>query len=365
MTNNDKKICMLLPIIDTVTVKYKFAKIEKSVFDEILNTTIDSYLYNNICITYFMELLERNLDRYIYDMCHYSNKNYELINEYIKYNVYYSNDVYDSYEQIYKLIKIIDNLNYYPLYRQYKSIIKKNNNFRVILRNIIANDYRVLNDSKYSELLKNEVFISFIDVYCYIIRKDINSFFKNNLNYNINTNDQLIKDNIEFIVGIANSFKYTRLSVEDLIQDGLVSLVETKNNYKMESRVKLQKQITNCVIQYIIKVASQSKKIKDNINIQKNDLIDDETINNIILKEDINIMLDNCDLTENEKSIIILRFGLNGNKRYDCEEISNILDIKIDNVYRCINRGIKKIKLAGECENNTYRDKKKIKQSFI
>ena len=171
----------------------------------------------------------------------------------------------------------------------------------------------------------------------------------------------LIVRNLRLVIFIAKKFEYGHSNLEDLISIGTIGLIKAVNTFRPEKNIKLATYASRCIENEILmhlRKISQSKgemSIDDPINTDSdgNELIfsdilgtDPNELNSNLEKEDESKILNNVvkNLSERERIIIELRFGLFGKKELTQKEVADSLGISQSYISRIEKRIIKRLK---------------------
>lgn len=173
----------------------------------------------------------------------------------------------------------------------------------------------------------------------------------------------LIERNLRLVVYIAKKFDNTGVGVEDLISIGTIGLIKAINTFKMDKKIKLATYASRCIENEILMYLRRSAKTKMEVSIDEplnvdwdgnelllsdilgteEDLIyrdlEDE-VDRDLLKKAMNI------LTDREKTIIDLRFGLNNEKGEELtqKEVADLLGISQSYISRLEKKIMKRLK---------------------
>ncbi len=171
----------------------------------------------------------------------------------------------------------------------------------------------------------------------------------------------LIIRNLRLVIFIAKKFEYGHSNLEDLISIGTIGLIKAVNTFRPEKNIKLATYASRCIENEILmhlRKVSQSKgetSIDDPINTDSdgNELVfsdvlgtDPNELNVRLEKEDENKILNTVvkNLSERERMIIELRFGLFGHKELTQKEVADSLGISQSYISRLEKRIIKRLK---------------------
>ena len=177
----------------------------------------------------------------------------------------------------------------------------------------------------------------------------------------------LIEHNLRLVAHITKKYPNYRKETEDLISIGTIGLIKAVNTFTPEKKVRLATYAARCIENEILMYIRQSKKhhtdcsLQDTVGFDKDGSeialqdriadvgrsIDEEVETKL---EIINIMEKmSKNLTEREKQILKLRYGLTGAKELTQREIAKILGISRSYVSRIEKKALSKL---GENEEN-------------
>ena len=171
----------------------------------------------------------------------------------------------------------------------------------------------------------------------------------------------LIERNLRLVVYIARKFDNTGVNVEDLISVGTIGLIKAVNTFDPSKLIKLATYASRCIENEILMYLRRNSKVKAEISFYEPLNIDWD--GNELLLSDIlgtendvvyNLIEDEVDkqlllvamkkLSEREKEIVQLRFGLNGTNEKTQKEVADILGISQSYISRLEKRIIKRLK---------------------
>ena len=171
---------------------------------------------------------------------------------------------------------------------------------------------------------------------------------------------QLIERNLRLVVYIARKFENTGIGIEDLISTGTIGLIKAVNTFDGEKKIKLATYASRCIENEILMHLRKNSKIRYEVGI-------DEPLNidwdgNELLLSDIlgtepdlitRTMEDAGDrkqllsaitkLTEREKRIVELRYGLFGLEEKTQKEVADMMGISQSYISRLEKRIIKRL----------------------
>ena len=144
----------------------------------------------------------------------------------------------------------------------------------------------------------------------------------------------LIERNLRLVVYIARKFENTGINIEDLISIGTIGLIKAVNTFDPEKKIKLATYASRCIENEILMYLRRNNKIRTevsfdeplNIDWDGNELLLSDvmeqrairftaTLKNEVDKKILKKALET--LNERERTIMKLRFGLEGRGRND------------------------------------------------
>ena len=171
----------------------------------------------------------------------------------------------------------------------------------------------------------------------------------------------LIEHNLRLVVFIARRFENTGINLEDLISIGTIGLIKAISTYRRDKSIKLATYASRCVeneiLMYIRKISGQKTEISleepINMDYDGNELLladilgTDEDIVLRPLEDDVDLCLLRQavkDLPEREHEIVVMRFGLDGQKELTQKEVANKLGISQSYISRLEKRIMKRLR---------------------
>ncbi|MBQ4545309.1 MAG: RNA polymerase sporulation sigma factor SigE [Oscillospiraceae bacterium] len=176
-----------------------------------------------------------------------------------------------------------------------------------------------------------------------------------------NVRRTLTEHNLRLVVYIARRFENTGIGIEDLVSMGTIGLIKAINTYKPEKKIKLATYASRCIeneiLMYLRKNASQKSEISfdeplntdwDGNELLLSDILGtepDSVIRPIEDETDRELLLNALDtLSEKERLIIKMRFGLLGETEKTQKEVADILGISQSYISRLEKRIIVHLK---------------------
>ena len=156
---------------------------------------------------------------------------------------------------------------------------------------------------------------------------------------------KLIEHNLRLVVYIAKKFDNTGVGVEDLISIGTIGLIKAINTFNRNKNIKLATYASRCIENEILMYMRVKKKLqressyyepigtdKEGNEIQLLDIIESgepTAMEQIGLKDDTKKMYDLLKnvLSERERQVVIMRYGLYYGREYTQKEIARKMGI--------------------------------------
>ncbi len=177
----------------------------------------------------------------------------------------------------------------------------------------------------------------------------------------IKARDRLVEHNLRLVVYIAKKFESSGVYIEDLISIGTIGLIKAVNTFKPDKNIKLATYASRCIeneiLMHLRKVSQQRSDISLdeplNVDWDGNELLlsdvlgsDGLEINDNVEQEDERRILYQCmdDLSDRERLIMNMRFGMGGEKEHTQKEVADELGISQSYISRLEKRIILKLK---------------------
>ena len=171
----------------------------------------------------------------------------------------------------------------------------------------------------------------------------------------------LIERNLRLVVYIARRFENTGINIEDLISIGTIGLIKAINTYKSDKNIKLATYASRCIeneiLMYLRKTTNQKAEISFDEPLNT-DWDGNELLLSDILGTDGDMVMrpleDDVDkqllagamekLSDRERTIIVMRFGLGGVREKTQKEVADIMGISQSYISRLEKRIILRLK---------------------
>ena len=172
----------------------------------------------------------------------------------------------------------------------------------------------------------------------------------------------LIERNLRLVVHVAKKYAMTGKDSDDLISIGSIGLIKAVGTYDCEKGHKFATYAARCIQNEILMYLRSSKKLQSEVSIDDSIGSDKEgnTISLIdILENDEPAVVDKVDLriktsdlyekikeclTDRERLIIVLRYGLSDKGEKTQKEVASMLNISRSYVSRIEKKAIEKLK---------------------
>ena len=171
----------------------------------------------------------------------------------------------------------------------------------------------------------------------------------------------LIERNLRLVVYIARKFENTGVCVEDLISIGTIGLIKAVNTFDAEKRIKLATYASRCIeneiLMHLRKISNQRSEVSfdeplntdwDGNELLLSDIIssDEESAADKLKQrcEREALMAEIEKLSDRERQIMELRFGLKNGKELTQKEVADRIGISQSYISRLEKKIIKNIK---------------------
>ena len=181
--------------------------------------------------------------------------------------------------------------------------------------------------------------------------------------------NKLVEHNLRLVAHIIKKYYGTKCEQDDLVSIGTIGLIKAINTFKTDKKIRLSSYASRCIENEILMHLRAVKKTERDVSL--NETIDTDKDGNPltlmdIMKVDDNI-LDELDMKLNskklgqyiteelnsrEKTVIIMRYGLNGKKPMTQKEIAKMLDISRSYVSRIETKALKTLRKRFESSSN-------------
>ena len=172
---------------------------------------------------------------------------------------------------------------------------------------------------------------------------------------------RLIEHNLRLVVYIARRFENTGVNIEDLISIGTIGLIKAVGTYKPAKNIKLATYASRCIeneiLMHLRKITGQKSEVSFDEPLNT-DWDGNELLLSDILGTDSDLVMQPIEadvdrkllwdavgkLSERERTIITLRFGLDGRPEQTQKEVADLLGISQSYISRLEKRIIARLK---------------------
>jgi len=176
-----------------------------------------------------------------------------------------------------------------------------------------------------------------------------------------NARSKLIEHNLRLVVFLAKKYENTGVDLEDLVSIGSVGLIKGVNTYKLSKNIKLATYASRCIDNEILMFLRKNKRRRGEISFEDNLSFDSEgnelhledilgTDSDIVtrgLEEETNkkLLYEEIErLSDRDKKIMVLRYGLYGNDEMTQKDVAKLLGISQSYISRIEKKVIRKLK---------------------
>lgn len=173
--------------------------------------------------------------------------------------------------------------------------------------------------------------------------------------------NKLIEHNLRLVVFLAKKYENTNVDLEDLVSIGTIGLIKGINTYKMGKNIKLATYASRCIDNEILMFLRKNKRRKTEISFEDSLSFDADgnelhledvlgTDKDIVPREledeiDKKILVREINkLSERDKKIMILRYGLFGHDEVTQKDVADMLGISQSYISRIEKKVIKNLK---------------------
>lgn len=176
---------------------------------------------------------------------------------------------------------------------------------------------------------------------------------------------KLIEHNLRLVVFLAKKYENTGVDLEDLVSIGSVGLIKGVNTYKLDKNIKLATYASRCIDNEILMFLRKNKRRRGEISFEDNLSYDSEgnelhledilgTDSDIVtkgLEEEIEkkLLYEEIEkLSERDKKIMVLRYGLYNNEEMTQKDVALLLGISQSYISRIEKKVIRRLKLLNK-----------------
>lgn len=171
----------------------------------------------------------------------------------------------------------------------------------------------------------------------------------------------LIEHNLRLVVFLAKKYENTIYDIEDLVSIGSIGLIKGINTYKIDKNIKLATYASRCISNEILMFLRKNKRKRAEVSLE--DALNYDAEGNELHLEDIlgteidlvpneyekqvdkEVLSEEIEgLSDRDKEIMTLRYGLNNTKEYTQKEVAEMLGISQSYISRIEKKVVRKLK---------------------
>ncbi len=172
----------------------------------------------------------------------------------------------------------------------------------------------------------------------------------------------LIERNLRLVVYIARKFENTGVGIEDLVSIGTIGLIKAVNTFDVDKNIKLATYASRCIENEILMYLRRNSRLRFEVSFDEPLNVDwdgNELLLSDILGTEPDVVYTEIEdgvekdlmqaciarLCEREKTIMEMRFGLNGQKEQTQKQVADCLGISQSYISRLEKRIIKQLRV--------------------
>lgn len=173
--------------------------------------------------------------------------------------------------------------------------------------------------------------------------------------------EKLIVHNLRLVVYIAKKFESSGVGLEDLVSIGTIGLIKAVNTFRTDKNIKLATYASRCIENEILMFLRKTSQLRNEVSIDEplnvdwdgNELLlsdilgsDADVVNkDIEFEDEKNLLIKTINsMNERERTIMSMRFGLDGGKEHTQKEVADILGISQSYISRLEKRIIERLR---------------------
>ena len=157
---------------------------------------------------------------------------------------------------------------------------------------------------------------------------------------------ELIKHNLRLVIYIARKFDNTGVDGDDLVSIGTIGLIKAINSFRSDKNIKLATYASRCIENEILMYLRRTARLKSevsfdeplNTDFEGNDGGVEDRAEKELLKDAL------TKLSERERKIMFLRFGLSGGEEMTQKDVADMLGISQSYISRLEKKIIQRLK---------------------
>ncbi len=178
--------------------------------------------------------------------------------------------------------------------------------------------------------------------------------------------DKLIEHNLRLVVFLAKKYENTKVDLEDLVSIGTIGLIKGIKTYQMDKNIKLATYASRCIDNEILMYLRKNKRVRTEVSFDESLSFDadgnelhledilgtdpDIVTRNLEKETERNLVMEEINkLNDRDREIIILRYGLLGNKEMTQKDVADLLGISQSYISRIEKKVIRRLKNLVGC----------------
>ena len=181
--------------------------------------------------------------------------------------------------------------------------------------------------------------------------------------------NKLVEHNLRLVAHIIKKYYGTQSEQDDLVSIGTIGLIKAINTFQPDKKTRLSSYASRCIENEILmhfrsaKKSAQDVSLNETIDTDKDGnpltlldimAVDDDIIDNLDVKLNSQKLgqFINEELTEREKTIIVLRYGLGGREPMTQKNVAKMMNISRSYVSRIETKALKQLRKRFENSSN-------------
>lgn len=185
----------------------------------------------------------------------------------------------------------------------------------------------------------------------------------------IGARNKLVEHNLRLVAHIIKKYYGVQTEQDDLVSIGTIGLIKAIDTFKPDKNIRLSSYASRCIENEILMHFRSAKKTAQDVSL--NETIDTDKDGNPLTLMDILAVDDNIldeldrklngrklgqfireELTDRERQIIIMRYGLGGREPMTQKKVAKIMNISRSYVSRIETKALKKLKKRYDTSSN-------------
>lgn len=185
----------------------------------------------------------------------------------------------------------------------------------------------------------------------------------------IGARNKLVEHNLRLVAHIIKKYYGVQTEQDDLVSIGTIGLIKAIDTFKSDKNIRLSSYASRCIENEILMHFRSAKKTAQDVSL--NETIDTDKDGNPLTLMDIMAVDDNIldeldrklngrklgqfireELTDRERQIIIMRYGLGGREPMTQKKVAKIMNISRSYVSRIETKALKKLKKRYDTSSN-------------